>query len=575
MDQKKNNKIILIAIIVVLIVILIALGAYAFLGTDLLKSNKNLFFKYTSQLADEKQGSMNEYLKQYTEKKKTTPYKDNGTIRFQIEADDIAKDELDLTNNCTITYTGNVDSANSKANQDISINYSDDVKFPVTYLQNKNSLGLKTEYIGSKYIALELDKLSEMADIDLDQVTEVIDELDKGTLSEEEISHIKETYWGVIEQELNDSNFSKVEGSQKGYKLTLNGEQLKNIFVKLLETLKNDDITLEKINEYFSSSTGSVKITGEDIDDIIEEINEDTDINDETLEIIVYTNKGKASKLELKINEAKITIEKVETGNSIQYNLALEIYENNETMATIYFNMKYSGLQALQSITEDYELGLTFGDNKYVYYLNHNVDFADNVTIDEITDDNSLILTDQDPEQVDNFIQAVAQRIDEVDKKQMEELGLSNSTNPLLNIIPNFNTIYSTMNSNSGYNNLYDDDDDDFDMFGEDEQSTSLNNLSEIEVETFNKKFENYEGTNVGGATLKGLFTTIQLNNETYEDDEDYQIKEINFNGDEYEATEEKITLIKSEIEVESNYKVEFEKDSDTGMIYRVIINKK
>lgn len=567
MDQKKSKNMILIIIIAVLVVILLALGTYAFLGTDLLKSDKNLFFKYTSQLAAEKQGSMDDYLKQYTEKKKTTPYKDNGTIEFQIDTDNIDKNELDLTNNCTITYTGNVDSKNSKANQDISINYSDDVKFPVTYLQNENSLGLKTEYIGSKYIALEIDKLGEMMDLDMDEITEAMGGLEGAKLSEEEISHIKDTYWGVIEQELNDSNFSKVTGEQKGYKLTLNGEQLKNILVKILETLKNDNETLEKINEYLSSSTGSVKITGEYIDYIIKGINEDIDINDETLEITVYTNKGKASKLEIKINEAKITIEKIETGNSIQYNLAFEMYRDGETLGTIYFNMKYSGLQALQSITEDYELGLTLGENKYIYYLNHNVDFADNVTIDEITDDNSLILTDQDPEQVDNFMQAVVQRITEVNSKQMEELGVSNSTNPLVNIIPNFNTIYSTMNSNSVFNNSYDDD---FDMFGEDEQSTSLNNVSQTEIETFNEKFENYEGV-IQGTTVKGLLTTVKKNNETYED---YQIKEINFIGEEYEATEQNITLIKSEIVTADNYEIEFEKNQDTGIIYRLVISK-
>ena len=567
MDQKKSKNMILIIIIAVLVVILLALGTYAFLGTDLLKSDKNLFFKYTSQLAAEKQGSMDDYLKQYTEKKKTTPYKDNGTIEFQIDTDNIDKNELDLTNNCTITYTGNVDSKNSKANQDISINYSDDVKFPVTYLQNENSLGLKTEYIGSKYIALEINKLGEMMDLDMDEITEAMGGLEEAKLSEEEISHIKDTYWGVIEQELNDSNFSKVTGEQKGYKLTLNGEQLKNILVKILETLKNDNETLEKINEYLSSSTDSVKITGEYIDYIIKGINEDTDINDETLEITVYTNKGKASKLEIKINEAKITIEKIETGNSIQYNLAFEMYRDGETLGTIYFNMKYSGLQALQSITEDYELGLTLGENKYIYYLNHNVDFADNVTIDEITDDNSLILTDQDPEQVDNFMQAVEQRITEVNSKQMEELGVSNSTNPLVNIIPNFNTLYSTMNSNSVFNNSYDDD---FDMFGEDEQSTSLNNVSQTEIETFNEKFENYEGV-IQGTTVKGLLTTVKKNNETYED---YQIKEINFIGEEYEATEQNITLIKSEIVTADNYEIEFEKNQDTGIIYRLVISK-
>ena len=39
--------------------------------------------------------------------------------------------------------------------------------------------------------------------------------------------------------------------------------------------------------------------------------------------------------------------------------------------------------------------------------------------------------------------------------------------------------------------------------------------------------------------------------------------------------TEQNITLIKSSINVEDDYKVEFEYDRDTGAIYRTIINKK
>ena len=52
------------------------------------------------------------------------------------------------------------------------------------------------------------------------------------------------------------------------------------------------------------------------------------------------------------------------------------------------------------------------------------------------------------------------------------------------------------------------------------------------------------------------------------------QISEINFNGDEYEATDEKLLLIKSEISLDDTYKVEFEKNENTGLIYRAVINK-
>ena len=53
------------------------------------------------------------------------------------------------------------------------------------------------------------------------------------------------------------------------------------------------------------------------------------------------------------------------------------------------------------------------------------------------------------------------------------------------------------------------------------------------------------------------------------------KITEINFNGQEYEVTEENITSIKNNINMEKNYRIEFEKDSDTGLIFRVVINER
>ena len=53
------------------------------------------------------------------------------------------------------------------------------------------------------------------------------------------------------------------------------------------------------------------------------------------------------------------------------------------------------------------------------------------------------------------------------------------------------------------------------------------------------------------------------------------EVKEINYNGEEYEASEQNITLIKGEIDTEKSYRVEFEKDQDTGLIYRAVINEK
>ena len=68
------------------------------------------------------------------------------------------------------------------------------------------------------------------------------------------------------------------------------------------------------------------------------------------------------------------------------------------------------------------------------------------------------------------------------------------------------------------------------------------------------------------------LFAIIQNNNET---EGNNKIEEINVDGEEYEVTEQNITLIKSNINVDDAYRVEFEKDIDTGLIYRAVINKR
>ena len=100
----------------------------------------------------------------------------------------------------------------------------------------------------------------------------------------------------------------------------------------------------------------------------------------------------------------------------------------------------------------------------------------------------------------------------------------------------------------------------------------NASDLDESEISSFNKKFELYEGTNEKGVTVKGLLTVIKSNNDS---SEKAKIEEINYNGQEYEVTEQNMTFIKGDIETEESYRVEFEKDQDTGIIYRAVINKK
>lgn len=573
MNQKKNTKILLILIIIIVIIILAGVGILVF-ATDIFKSDKEMFFKYMADIGDPKKGFIDEELKQYFEKKNNTPYNDEGEFSINISCDPNTLSEnlqknVDSTNNFNISFSGQVDTANSKAAQNISLNYSNDVKFPINYKQIENKIGLQTKYVGSKFVAIETEKLNKFSE-DLDDVEsyeEMVDKLqkmEKAELTEDEKSHIKDTYITVINQQLEKDKFSKVkESDMSGYKLSLTGTDLQNVLVKLLETLKNDQTTVDKLNEYLKIQKNSAKITASQIDDAIKSIKDNTYFSDKNFEITVYQKNRDVCKLVIETTEGTIAIEKKIEGNQQNIDVSYEMKEDKKSK--ISFSANFENLESLQNIKENYELIMSLPEvaesstttdvdsEVVVYKFSNDVNFTDSATVEDFSSDNSLMLTDYDSDQVSSFLNAVAERISEVNEQQMGQLGLEASENPIvINMMIPFSYIY--------LGNMY-----------------ALNqvnsNMSEAEINNFNQKFEAYESTNLKGVTVKGLLSTISLNNQSEETSN--EIKEINYNGEEYEASEQNITLIKGEIDTEKSYRVEFEKDQDTGLIYRAVINEK
>lgn len=573
MNQKKNTKILLILIIIIVIIILAGVGILVF-ATDIFKSDKEMFFKYMADIGDPKKGFIDEELKQYFEKKNNTPYNDEGEFSINISCDPNTLSEnlqknVDSTNNFNISFSGQVDTANSKAAQNISLNYSNDVKFPINYKQIENKIGLQTKYVGSKFVAIETEKLNKFSE-DLDDVEsyeEMVDKLqkmEKVELTEDEKSHIKDTYLTVINQQLEKDKFSKVkESDMSGYKLSLTGTDLQNVLVKLLETLKNDQTTVDKLNEYLKIQKNSAKITASQIDDAIKSIKDDKDFSDKNFEIAVYQKNRDVCKLVIETTEGTIAAEKKIEGN--QQNIVVSYEMKEDKKSKISFSANFENLESLQNIKENYELIMSLPEvaesstttdvdsEVVVYKFSNDVNFTDSATVEDFSSDNSLMLTDYDSDQVSNFLNAVVERISEVNEQQMGQLGLEASENPIvINMMIPFSYIY--------LGNMY-----------------ALNqvnsNMSEAEINNFNQKFEAYESTNLKGVTVKGLLSTISLNNQSEETSN--EIKEINYNGEEYEASEQNITLIKGEIDTEKSYRVEFEKDQDTGLIYRAVINEK
>lgn len=534
--KQKKNKGLLIAIIVLLLIIILLAGviAYLYFFTDIFKSNKQLFFKYTSQIVQIEDGFVDNQLVQYFQKKGSTSYENNGEITFEVSAPN-AEEDLKLANDFNITFSGKSDPNNSKEEKEISMNYSDSVNVPLTYRIANNITGIQTPYLGSSFVAIRNDEeFSELEDINN------LIKLQNIEISNEEIINLKTTYFDNILNTLEDSKFSTLtEGNLTGYRLTLTGEELKNLLVQILNALKTDTNTTHKLNEILDGVGADVQLDEDSIDDIVENIN-DWEFNDD-VDITVYATSGNLTKIEVGVSGNTLTVTK--EGNNQEATYTISVDTTEEYVGAV-CTAKYSGLNS-DSITENFEITLEepSEEKSYKYVLTNNVQFMDSVEIEDLTEENAVILNDEDSEYVSNLINIIQERMVEVNRAQMEELGVTENDNPIQDLLPSFL-----------------------------KNSQMTTEVDEASVNAFNQKFELYQSTNTKGATVKGLLTTIQNNNET---EGNNQIEEINFDGEEYEVTEQNITYLKSSINVDDNYRVEFEKDSNTGLIYRAVINKR
>ena len=552
--QKKNKKILIILIILCIILILGITFSILYFATDLFKSNQELFLKYASKAFENSEDSfIGTDINEYFNKKEQTPYQNQGTITPNISTQN-GQEQFENVNNFDISYTGGIDNLNSRLKEDISLNYSNDSKMEFSYKQVGEQIGLQTDYVNSKYVVSTAEEIPNL-DADLGNVIEVlskIQELKNIDLSWEEIARIRDTYFNVLSSNLTEDNFVKVSSSDvTGYQLNITGDELKNITLKLLETLQNDTETLDKINEYLKVQSSSNSITVNDIAKLIEDINNNQDILNKTVEITVYVNGGNLNRLEININENILDITKNKVDTNVGYNISFKGTGDNPV--NILLNLNFTNITSNEGITEDYELQIGNNDITYNYKLNNNINFQSASNIEDFSDDNAMILSNYDSAEVTSFISQVRQRIIDVNKELMERIGLLENENPLFMSLPDLSKFFNI--------------------------NIAGTKLSEEEINAFNQKFELYQSTKLAGVTVKGLLTTIDQNNEQQENGEtgnsQLMITEINFNGEEYDVNEQTVTMLKEEVKTDVDYRVEFEKDSNTGLIYRAVINEK
>ncbi len=441
--KKVTKKV--ISVVVVLLILLVAAGVYAYVGTDLLKSDKQLFYKYMGKNLDTiTDMNLAPYRKMDTKDK---TYKMSG--EFSSEA---LKEITGADKEIRLKLEVLSDSKNKKASGNYKILLGGKDFLGIDYINNNDRYGIKVDEItDEKYIVVENNNLKELAKrFGIEDVSEIPDKIDTELLEndkkidEKKLEKIKDKYTKLIDDKISDDKYTKEEVElnikdeilkTKKYSLTLTEKELYDIAYEFLNTLKDDTDTIE----FFLSLIyeDEIDVTVEDVKEKIaqniEELEDSKNEIDEenSLVISVYNSKGKTVRTEL-VTSAENKIMYTATKNNDIDELKLEAFEGEENILSAVLTNTVNSEEAeilvkIVSEEEDTDLEIKYSftnitdksvDMNFVGKLNSQeiIKFVGKVEtnvksdIEDITEDNSIILNSCSEEEFNNTISNISQK---------------------------------------------------------------------------------------------------------------------------------------------------------------------
>lgn len=483
--MKKKGLIVAIIVLVVLLVLAGGAFAYIYFGTDLLLSERQGFEKYAIQLVVGENKFISSNLENYFSRKETTPYTTDGTI----SADTMLIGKADSTNSTevqqlvdilrysdqtNISFEGKVDNTNKEFEQNISINYSDTVKFPFTYRADGDVYGIQSDEIGTTFIAIENNNLPTLLqNLGATDVTGIPDKLESTELqdanfTDEEKTHILNTYILPIYNSITDEKFSKQDNSDGSvtYMLSLTTEELKNIFIQALEIFREDQLMIDKMNNIIQELYGdnydetSMEINQRSIQEVITNIGNIT-VEEGMAQISITQVDRKVSEISITYGEISVKISKL---NANQYGEDYNISVLRGDYTLFELGINYSGINS-DSILEQYTATLNIEDNSTTTYRYTNtVTFGGNISFEPLNSTNAAILNSYSSEQLLPFLGQLGVRIVQINTEKMTELGYPTELiNPVIMWVAT-PSIVTTMqeqenifnNAEEGQQNFYD-----------------------------------------------------------------------------------------------------------------------
>ena len=617
MMPRKKRIALAIAIPSIIVIIIIITGILLYLNTDMFKSNKTLFFKYF--------GKNSENIKEIEEIFESTEYEKN--LQNNKYTDDInikvnytnnlqttSEDNSNTINNVKLLIKGEEDKNNKYSYKDFKLEKNKNIAtntenqsssensnesnnkeqniMEVEYIKNDNNYGIRFSDLFKQYLLVENNNLKDLfrkigySEQELENVPDSI-EINDITLSdikftEDEIKQLSEKYSEIINKKVSKEKFEKnskqvITINEKNittnaYILKLTNEELNNLYVDLLESLKQDEIILNKI-ESIQNKINSININSseskdlkesfaEEIDLQIEKINK-TNIGNQETKIIVYENSGKTIRTAIQGKDYEINFDYINTQDEKNielivkkdeietYNIKLkkdkdgiklDIYSNDETNP-IKISLEQNKNESDKKCSNNINLKYENANSKLEVSAEQEINIVDNFENENtLNDQNSILLNGLEKEQ----LQAVLNQVSEEVQQKINSISEEVKINDIQEILEELGIINKQQNIEAG-------------------------GITETEKNRFNSKFEILKGEELDNENVLKVVEAVKDNIINAQVDTNEEIKiEISRNESNQDIEKSLEEYIKKEKDKKYDIKIEY--DEDTELVKYIIM---
>ena len=617
MMPRKKRIALAIAIPSIIVIIIIITGILLYLNTDMFKSNKTLFFKYFGKNSEnikeiEEIFESTEYEKNLQNNKYTDDIniKVNYTNNLQTTSEDnsntinnvklLIKGEEDKNNKYSYkdfklekdkNIATNTENQSSSENSNESNNKEQNI-MEVEYIKNDNNYGIRFSDLFKQYLLVENNNLKDLfrkigySEQELENVPDSI-EINDITLSdikftEDEIKQLSEKYSEIINKKVSKEKFEKnskqvITINEKNittnaYILKLTNEELNNLYVDLLESLKQDEIILNKI-ESIQNKINSININSseskdlkesfaEEIDLQIEKINK-TNIGNQETKIIVYENSGKTIRTAIQGKDYEINFDYINTQDEKNielivkkdeietYNIKLkkdkdgiklDIYSNDETNP-IKISLEQNKNESDKKCSNNINLKYENANSKLEVSAEQEINIVDNFENENtLNDQNSILLNGLEKEQ----LQAVLNQVSEEVQQKINSISEEVKIDDIQEILETLGIINKQQNIEAG-------------------------GITETEKNRFNSKFEILKGEELDNENVLKVVEAVKDNIINAQVDTNEEIKiEISRNESNQDIEKSLEEYIKKEKDKKYDIKIEY--DEDTELVKYIIM---